>query len=63
MSGKWLELLKEIAPRVTRVAILRDPTLAVGPGQLGAIQSVACVYRKIRSCNIGDEGRQGRGVM
>src|SRR5262249_53229201 len=30
MSGKWLELLKKIAPRVTRVAILRDPTLAVG---------------------------------
>ena len=41
MSGKWLELLKEIAPRVTRVAVLRDPSLAVGPGQFGAIQSVA----------------------
>jgi putative tryptophan/tyrosine transport system substrate-binding protein len=41
MSGKWLELLKEIAPRVTRVAVLRDPSLAIGPGQLGAIQSVA----------------------
>jgi len=41
MGGKWLELLKEIAPRVTRVAILRDPTLAVGIGQLGAILSVA----------------------
>ena len=41
MSGKWLELLKEIAPRVTRAAILRDPTLAAGTGQLGAIQSVA----------------------
>ena len=34
MSGKWLELLKEIAPRVTRVAVLRDPALAVGMGQL-----------------------------
>ncbi|MGA7331457.1 MAG: ABC transporter substrate-binding protein, partial [Pseudolabrys sp.] len=45
MSGKWLELLKEIAPRVTRVAILRDPTLAVGIGQLGAIQSVAPSFR------------------
>ncbi|MGB2657773.1 MAG: ABC transporter substrate-binding protein [Pseudolabrys sp.] len=44
-SGKWLELLKEIAPRVTRVAILRDPTLAVGIGQLGAIQSVAPSFR------------------
>jgi putative tryptophan/tyrosine transport system substrate-binding protein len=39
MSGKWLELLKEIAPRVTRVAVLRD--LTIGLGQLGAIQSVA----------------------
>jgi putative ABC transport system substrate-binding protein len=45
MSGKWLELLKEIAPRVTRVAILRDPTLAVGIGQLGAILSVAPSFR------------------
>ena len=45
MSGKWLELLKEIAPRVSRVAILRDPTLAVGIGQLGAIQSVAPTFR------------------
>ena len=45
MSGKWLELLKEIAPRVTRVAVLRDPSLAVGPGQLGAIQSVAPSFR------------------
>jgi putative ABC transport system substrate-binding protein len=41
VSGKWLELLKEIAPRVTRVAVLRDPTNASGPGQLGAITSVA----------------------
>jgi putative ABC transport system substrate-binding protein len=41
MSGKWLELLKEIAPRVTRAAILRDPTLHAGIGQLGAIQAVA----------------------
>jgi putative tryptophan/tyrosine transport system substrate-binding protein len=45
MSGKWLELLKEIAPGVMRVAILRDPTLAVGMGQLGAIQSVAPSFR------------------
>jgi len=35
IGGKWLELLKEIAPRVTRVAVLRDPTLASGGGQLG----------------------------
>src|SRR5262245_32994087 len=41
MRGKWLELLKEIAPRVKRAAVLRDPALAAGAGQLGAIQSVA----------------------
>ena len=41
IGGKWLELLKEIAPGVTRVAVLRDPAIAVGAGQLGAIQSVA----------------------
>jgi putative tryptophan/tyrosine transport system substrate-binding protein len=41
ISGKWSELLKEIAPRATRAAVLRDPTLASGGGQLGAIQSVA----------------------
>ena len=40
-SGKWLELLREIAPRVSRVAVLRDPALASGGGQLGAIQAVA----------------------
>jgi putative ABC transport system substrate-binding protein len=41
ISGKWLELLKEIEPRVTRAAILRDPTIAAGIGQLAAIQAVA----------------------
>ena len=41
MSGKWVELLKQIAPRVTRVAVLRDPTVAAGIGQFSAIQSVA----------------------
>jgi ABC-type uncharacterized transport system substrate-binding protein len=41
MSGKWLELLKEIAPTVRRAAILRDPSLPVGIGQFGAIQSIA----------------------
>src|SRR5262247_782809 len=41
ISSKWLELLKEIAPRVTRAAVLRDAAVASGSGQLGAIQSVA----------------------
>ena len=41
MSGKWLELLKEIAPSVTRAVVLRDPAIASGPGQFAAIQAVA----------------------
>jgi putative tryptophan/tyrosine transport system substrate-binding protein len=41
IGAKWLELLKEIAPRVTRVGVIRDPTIATGLGQFGAIQSVA----------------------
>jgi putative ABC transport system substrate-binding protein len=41
MSGKWLELLKEIAPRITRAAVLRDSAIASGIGQFGAVQAVA----------------------
>jgi putative ABC transport system substrate-binding protein len=41
MTGKWLELLREIAPGVTRVAVLRDPTLPAGIGQFAVLQSVA----------------------
>jgi putative tryptophan/tyrosine transport system substrate-binding protein len=41
ISGKWLELLKQIAPSVTRVAVLRDPATPAGMAQFGAIQSVA----------------------
>jgi len=40
MSGKWLELLKEVAPAVKRVAVLRDPSIPQGIGQFGAIQSL-----------------------
>jgi putative ABC transport system substrate-binding protein len=40
-SVKWLELLKEIAPRVTRVAVIRDPDISAGTGQFGALQAAA----------------------
>ena len=40
-SGKWLELLKQLSPSLTRVAVLRDPTMIAGVGQFAAIQSVA----------------------
>jgi putative ABC transport system substrate-binding protein len=41
LCGKWLELLKEIAPRVTQAAVLRDPAITAGIGQFAVIQSVA----------------------
>ena len=41
MSTKWLELLKQIAPSVSRVALIRDPTAPAGAGEFGAIQAVA----------------------
>ena len=41
LSAKWVELLKEIAPRVTRVAVIRDPNISAGTGQFGAIQGAA----------------------
>jgi ABC-type uncharacterized transport system substrate-binding protein len=44
IGTKWLELLKDVEPRVSRVAVLRDPTLASGSGQFGAIQAVASSF-------------------
>ena len=41
LSGKWLELLKEIAPTVTRAVVLRDPDVSAGIGQFAVIQAVA----------------------
>jgi putative tryptophan/tyrosine transport system substrate-binding protein len=62
-SGKWLELLKEIAPRVTRAAVLRDPTTASGPGQFGAIQSVAPSLRmEVRPLDVRDGDEIKRAI-
>jgi putative ABC transport system substrate-binding protein len=41
IGGKWLELLKQLAPGATRAAVIRDPTITSGTGQFGAIQAVA----------------------
>jgi putative tryptophan/tyrosine transport system substrate-binding protein len=41
ISGKWLELLKQVAPGLTRVAVIRDPSYAAGIGQFAAIQALA----------------------
>jgi putative ABC transport system substrate-binding protein len=57
LGAKWLELLKEVAPRLTRAAVLRDPTLASGPGQFAAIQSVAASLGfELAPINVRDGG-------
>ena len=63
ISGKWLELLKEIAPRITRVAVLRDAAIAAGSGQLGAIQSAATqLGAELRPVGMRDAGEIERGL-
>jgi putative ABC transport system substrate-binding protein len=57
LSGKWLELLKEIAPGVTRAAVLRDSAIASGIGQFAVIQSVSrLVGVEVSPLNLGDAG-------
>jgi putative ABC transport system substrate-binding protein len=57
LSGKWLELLKQIAPSVTRAAVLRDPALTAGIGQFAVIQSVApSVGVDVSAINLRDAG-------
>jgi putative tryptophan/tyrosine transport system substrate-binding protein len=58
LSGKWLELLKEIAPGVTRVAVLRDAAVSIGPAQFGVIQAVAPSLRvEANPINLRDAGK------
>ena len=64
ISAKWLELLKEIAPNVTRVAVLRDPAIAAGAGQFGALQSVAPSFGvELSPVNVRDPGEIERTVF
>jgi len=63
VAGKWLELVKEIAPRVTRVAVLRDPAIAAGPGQFGALQAVApSLGVELRAVNVRDADEIERSI-
>jgi ABC-type uncharacterized transport system substrate-binding protein len=63
LSGKWLELLKQIAPGVTRAAVLRDPALTSGTGQFAAIQSVApSLGVEVSPVNVSDGGEIERAV-
>jgi putative ABC transport system substrate-binding protein len=63
ISGKWLELLKQIAPGMSRVAVLRDPVNPSGIGQFGAIQAVAPSLRvEVNPVNIRDAPEIERAV-
>ena len=62
-SAKWLELLKQIAPKVGRVAVLRDPTVASGIGQLAAIQTAAAsVTVKLAPITLGHADEIERAI-
>jgi putative tryptophan/tyrosine transport system substrate-binding protein len=56
IAAKWLQLIREIAPGVTRVAVLRDPSIAAGIGQFAAIQAAAPVNVELSAVGIQDMG-------
>jgi putative tryptophan/tyrosine transport system substrate-binding protein len=63
LAGKWLELLKQIAPGVTRVAVLHDPANASGIGQFAVIQAAAPLLRvEVNPVNLRDAGEIERAV-
>jgi putative tryptophan/tyrosine transport system substrate-binding protein len=63
ISGKWLELLKEIAPGLTRAAVLRDPSIPAGIGQFASIQSVAPSFGvELSPLDVRDAGEIERAV-
>jgi putative ABC transport system substrate-binding protein len=63
-SGKWLELLKEIAPSVTRAAVIRDPAITAGIGQFSAIQAVATSLGvEISPVDVRDDGEIERVIL
>jgi putative ABC transport system substrate-binding protein len=62
-SGKWLELLKQIAPQVTRAAVIRDPTISSGTAQFSAIQAVApALGVEVTPIGVNDIGVTERAV-
>jgi putative ABC transport system substrate-binding protein len=63
ISGKWVELLKQIAPAVTRAAIIRDPDISAGLGQFGAIQAAAPSFGvEVSPVNVRDASEIERAV-
>jgi putative ABC transport system substrate-binding protein len=62
IAAKWLELLKDIAPNVTRAAVLRDPSAPVGTGQFAAIQAVAPIGMELSVIGTHDAGAIEQGI-
>jgi len=63
MSGKWLELLKQILPRVTRAGIVRDPAITAGIGQFAAIQALApALGVELTAMDVRDAGEIERAI-
>jgi putative ABC transport system substrate-binding protein len=63
MSAKWLELLKEIAPSVNRVVVIRDPTTAAGNGQFGAMEATApALGVQLSAVGVRDPGEIERAI-
>jgi putative tryptophan/tyrosine transport system substrate-binding protein len=63
LAGKWLELLKELAPNLSRVAVLRDATFGPGIGQFAVIQAMAPPHRvELSPINSGDPAEMERGI-
>jgi putative tryptophan/tyrosine transport system substrate-binding protein len=62
LAAKWLELVKEIAPGVKRVAVLRDATVASGIGQFAAIQAAGSVEMEMSAINLRDAGEIERAI-
>jgi putative ABC transport system substrate-binding protein len=63
LSGKWLELLKQVAPATKRAAVLRDPTIPTGIGQFAAIQAVApSLGVELTPVNVRDAAEMERAV-
>src|SRR5215472_10480382 len=64
LSGKWLDLLKEIAPSVARAAVLRDPAVGSGTGQYAIIQAVAqSLGVELRPMDVRDPGEIERAIV
>jgi putative ABC transport system substrate-binding protein len=65
ISGKWLELLKQIVPNMTRIAVLRDQRNPAGTAQFGAIQALARTVRmaEVRAVGLQDPSEIERGII